>query len=130
MAHAEALRAEDPDSQLAQQVGNDYHNAGLTPKQVAMLEFAEFLTLHPANVTQSHTQELRDAGWTDEDIVDIVHISALFNYMVRVADGLGIELQADRGWDHLVEKLDFHEEATPKDFGNISQIPVRPATTV
>ena len=39
--------------------------------------------------------------------------------MVRVADGLGIELQDDRGWDPLVEKLDFHVEATPKEFGNV-----------
>ena len=111
-------------------MGDDYHNAGLTAKQVAMLEFAEFLTLHPSNVNQSHTQELRDSGWSDGDIIDIVHITGLFNYMVRVADGLGIELQADQGWDPLVEKLNFRGETTPKDFGNISQIPARPQTTV
>ena len=66
-----------------------------------MLEFAEFLTLHPSNINQSHTQELREFGWSDADIIDIVHITALFNYMDRVADGLGIELQADQGWDPL-----------------------------
>ena len=94
-----------------------------------MLEFAEFLTLHPSNINQSHTQELRDFGWSDGDIIDIVHITALFNYLDRVADGLGIELQAGQGWDPLVEKLDFHGETTPKEFGNISQITAQPRTT-
>ncbi len=75
---------------MAEQVGHGYREAGLTPKQVAMLEFAEFLTVSPSSVTREHVQELRNAGWTDEDVIDIVHITAYFNYMVRVADGLGI----------------------------------------
>ena len=32
------------------------------------------------------------AGWSDEDIVDIVHQTAMYNYMVHIADGLGVEL--------------------------------------
>ena len=123
MAHAEALRAEDPDSQLARQVGDDFRNANLTPKQVAMLEFAEFLTLYPSNVTQDHVQELRDAGWTDEDVIDIVHITAYFNYMVRIADGLGIELQDGRGWEEVVERLPFKDDTTARSFGTIAAVP-------
>jgi len=57
-----------------------------------MLEFAELLTIQPANVIESDVQRLRDVAWTDEDIVDIVHQTAMYNYMVRVADGLGVEL--------------------------------------
>jgi len=104
-------------------VGDDYRNAGLTPKQVAMLEYAEFLTLYPYSVTQEHVQELRDAGWTDADIIDIVHITAYFNYMVRIADGLGIELQAGRGWEEAKEKLAFKDETTSKSFGTITSVP-------
>lgn len=120
MAHAEFLRAEDPNSQLARQLGGNYRNAGLTPKQVAMLEFAEFLTVDPANMTAANVQELRDVGWADEDIIDIVHIVALFNYMVRVADGLGIELETAKGWEPLAEKLSFQGKTTPKSFDNIA----------
>ena len=55
LAHAQALRGEDPESQLAEQLGENYHDAGLPPKQVAMLEFAEFLTtLH---------QRSQKTGW-------------------------------------------------------------------
>ena len=104
-------------------MGDDYRNAGLTPKQVAMLEYAEFLTLYPSDVTQEHVQELRDAGWTDADVIDIVHITAYFNYMVRIADGLGIELQTGRGWEELSEKLTFKDDTTSKSFGTITAVP-------
>ena len=107
---------------MARQVGDDYRNANLTPKQVAMLEFAEFLTVSPYSNTQEHVQVLRDSGWTDEDIIDIVHITAFFNYMVRVADGLGIELQDGRGWEDLEEKLAFKGDTTAKSYGTIAKV--------
>ena len=88
-----------------------------------MLEYAEFLTLYPSNVTQEHVQGLREAGWTDADIIDIVHITAYFNYMVRIADGLGIELQTGRGWEGLSEKLSFKDDTTSKSFGTITSVP-------
>lgn len=85
-----------------------------------MLEFAELLTVSPASMKEEYVQELRDVGWTDEDIIDIVHIIAFFNYMVRVADGLGVELEASRGWEPLAENLSFQGKTTPKSFGNIA----------
>ena len=88
-----------------------------------MLEYAEFLTLCPSSVTQEHVQVLRDAGWTEADIIDIVHITALFNYMVRIADGLGIELQDGRGWEEPWEKLSFKDDTTAKSFGTITSVP-------
>jgi len=73
--------------ELIQQLKTNYRKAERT-----MLEFAELLTIQPANVVESDVQRLREAGWTDEDIVDIVHQTTMYNYMVRVADDLGVEL--------------------------------------
>ena len=123
MAHAAALRNADPDSQLAEQVGAEYHNANLTPKQVAMLEFAESLTVDPGNTKEEYVEGLRALGWADEEIVDIVHITCLFNYMDRLADGLGAELDSDRGWEDMLGKLSFKGDSTPKDFGKIVPTP-------
>ena len=81
-----------------------------------MLEFAEHLTLDPANITADHHEELRSHGWKDADIVDMVHIVALYSYMVRVADGLGVDLEPGRGWEPLAEKLPFKEQSTDKPF--------------
>ncbi len=123
MAHAAALRNADPGSQLAEQVGDDYHNANLTPKQVAMLEFAESLTVDPGNTKAEYVEELKAFGWADEDIVDIVHITCLFNYMDRLADGLGAELDTDRGWEPMIAKLSFLNDSTPKDFYKLVPAP-------
>ncbi len=60
---------------------------------MAMLEFAELLTLQSANVVEEDIERLREVGFTDEDIVDIVHQVALFAYATRIADGLGVELE-------------------------------------
>jgi uncharacterized protein YciW len=64
----------------------------LTPAEYAMLDYAEKVTLTPSAMTEADVQKLRDAGWTDRDILDIVHVCAYFNFRVRVVDGLGLEL--------------------------------------
>ncbi len=64
----------------------------LSGAEYAMLEFAEKLTLTPSNMRETDVQKLHDAGWTDRDILDIVHVCAYFNFRVRVVDGLGLEV--------------------------------------
>lgn len=64
----------------------------LTQAEYAMLDFAEKLTLTPSNMREDDVQKLRNVGWTDRDILDIVHVCAYFNFRVRVVDGLGLEV--------------------------------------
>jgi uncharacterized protein YciW len=64
----------------------------LSEAEYAMLEFAEKLTLTPSNMREADVQKLRDVGWTDRDILDIVHVCSYFNFRVRVVDGLGLEV--------------------------------------
>lgn len=78
--------------ELTQQLKNNYRDADLSTAEMAMLEFVELLTVQPANVVEADVERLREVGWSDEDIVDIVHQTAMYNYMVRIADGLGVEL--------------------------------------
>jgi uncharacterized protein YciW len=61
-----------------------------------MLEFTEKLTIAPASMTEEDIQTLRDAGWEDRDILDIVHVCAYFNFRVRVVDGLGLKLSEEQ----------------------------------
>jgi uncharacterized peroxidase-related enzyme len=76
---------------LIQQLKANYRQADISAAEMAMLEFAELLTVESSNVVEADVERLREVGWQDEDVVDIVHQTALFNYMTRVADGLGIE---------------------------------------
>lgn len=64
----------------------------LSEAEYAMLEFAEKLTLTPSNMREADVHKLRDVGWSDRDILDIVHVCAYFNFRVRVVDGLGLEV--------------------------------------
>ena len=55
-----------------------------------MLDYSALLTLHPARVTPANLQRLRDVGFTDQAILQINLIASWFNYINRVADGLGV----------------------------------------
>ena len=78
------------DDLTAEFIQNDWRRADLTEAERAMLEWSEKLTLTPSAMTQDDIQKLRDVGWTDRDILDIAHVSAYFNYRVRMVDGLGL----------------------------------------
>ena len=64
----------------------------LTEAEYAMLEYAEKLTLSPGDMRQADVQKLRNTGWTDRDVLDIVQVCAYFNFRVRVVDALGLEI--------------------------------------
>jgi len=76
---------------LAEFIQNDWRKADLSDAQRAMLEYSEKLTLTPAMMEEKDVQALRDAGWTDRDVLDIASACAYFNFRVRIVDGLGLE---------------------------------------
>ena len=56
-----------------------------------MCNIAKKLTKTPNKVNENDIQTLRDLNLTDKDISQIVQIVGYFNYINRVADGLGLE---------------------------------------
>ncbi|NUM39997.1 MAG: hypothetical protein HUU52_12845 [Armatimonadetes bacterium] len=60
-----------------------------------MLAYAEKLTLSPGSIAEIDVARLKAAGWSDRAISDIVQVVGYFNYINRVADGLGVELEDD-----------------------------------
>lgn len=69
----------------------DHAAAPITAAERAMLDFAVMLTRTPGAMTRAHVQALREHGFDDREISQIVQVTSLFNYYNRVADGLGIE---------------------------------------
>lgn len=108
-----------------EQVKDDWRKMELSKAEYAMLEFAEKLTLTPSNMRQADVQKLRDAGWTDRDILDIVHVCAYFNFRVRVVDGLGLEVadwqiqRARAGAAHAAKLAEERGVAMPSDPWNV-----------
>ena len=77
-----------------------------------MLEYAEKLTLTPSHMTEEDIKKLQNAGWTDRDILDICQVAAYFNYRVRIADGLGVNLDEAHHQSAQRSRERAREEAT------------------
>lgn len=76
-------------------IAHDYRKAGLNERDLAMLEYAEKMTLRPSEITEMDVQRLRAAGWTDREILDIAALTSYRNFITRMADALGVELTED-----------------------------------
>ena len=59
-----------------------------------MLGYAVKLSLEPWNMEEADVQELRVVGFSNAGILDIVHVTGYYSYVNRLADGLGVELEA------------------------------------
>ena len=76
-------------------IAHDYRSAGLDKRDVAMLEYAEKMTLRPSELTGEDVQALRSVGWTDREILDIAAVTSYRNFITRMAYALGVELTED-----------------------------------
>jgi alkylhydroperoxidase family enzyme len=43
-------------------------------------------------MTEADWQPLRDLGFDDEALLEVGHIVGIFNYLTRLADGFGLQL--------------------------------------
>ena len=59
-----------------------------------MLTYAVKLTVLPGEMRETDVSLLRDAGFTDRDILDIVEVTAYYAYVNRIADGLGVPTES------------------------------------
>ncbi len=76
---------------------------GSDPLMRAMVEYARKLTLVPSSMEEADLETLRSAGLSEEQVLDVVLVACLFNFMTRLADGLGVEVEpgkakAVNGW--------------------------------
>jgi hypothetical protein len=74
-----------------------------------MLAYAEKLTLNPSTVTKGDLDELRHY-FSEQQVYDIVVIASLFNFIDRIADAFGVEL--DSSTQRLVEAAPEGEALT------------------
>ena len=96
MAHGGTLRQYSDDSDLASHVMHDYTKASLDSQTRAMLDFAVKLTKEPWSMHESDVQKLRSLGLSDEQTLSVVLITCMFNFMTRLANGLGVEVAPGR----------------------------------
>jgi uncharacterized peroxidase-related enzyme len=88
-AHSAVLRKLTKDPALADAVAADHRSAPIDDRMKEALDYAVKLTLRPREMTEADVATLRDAGWSDEDVMDIAEVTGLFNMSNRMASGLG-----------------------------------------
>ncbi len=82
------------DEALTTQIEQDHTRAALRPSDRAMLDYAAKLTRRPGDMVEADVAALRAAGFNDRAILDIAQVTAYYAYVNRIADGLGLSLEA------------------------------------
>ena len=90
-SHIIDLRSEVEDAQWVDQFKRDWRATTLSDPDRAMLEYSEKLSRAPQDVGQEDVDQLRAAGLGDSAIHDLVQVISYFNYINRIADGLGTD---------------------------------------
>ncbi len=65
---------------------------GLSQRERALCAIAEKLSATPTRMVEQDWQPLRDLGFDDRACLEVGHIVGLFNYLTRLADGFGLQL--------------------------------------
>lgn len=67
--------------------------AELDDKTLAILSYAVKLTANPNCVTDEDVNHLKEKGCSDLEILDVCQIASYFNFVNRMAEGLGVKLE-------------------------------------
>jgi uncharacterized peroxidase-related enzyme len=86
VAHGAILRIRAKNPLIADQVAVNYRKADITPRQMAMLDFAMKVSQRSNEIVDADFDALRAHGFGDEEIWDIGAISAFFAMSNRVAN--------------------------------------------
>jgi uncharacterized peroxidase-related enzyme len=86
-------------------VKTDWRTAPVDERLRAMLGFVEKLTLRPAELTAADAAAVRAAGVGEEALIDAIHVAALFNMIVRLADSLGWDVPTYEAFSARADRM-------------------------
>lgn len=100
--HAEALAAywERP---RVDRMATDFRSVDELDESLRVAcSVAAKLTRTPDAMSEQDVEALREGGWSDRSVLDIVLITAYFNFVNRIAMGLGVETTPEEvtGYDY------------------------------
>lgn len=114
--HSEGLRRLLNDDEKYQAIISAIKNEDLSSffdkKYLSGLIYAKDLTINTVNVLEENVIELKNAGFTEGQILEINQVSSYFNYVNRTVLGLGVSVKGDilglspkdgedpRNWNH------------------------------
>ena len=66
----------------------------LSEREHALCQIADKLSGTPTRMVPEDWEPLRDLGFDDEACLEVAHVVGIFNHLTRLADGLGLQLDA------------------------------------
>lgn len=96
MHHGAGLLRLTNNEALVEALKTSWRRANLSPADRQMLAYTEKLTLTPWEMIEADVVALREVGFSDAAILDINQVTGYYAFVNRLADGLGVELEAYR----------------------------------
>jgi len=93
--HVEALRRYIKDEETLEMLASADGLETLEPRLSNIVRHADKLTSAPSAMTEIDLGELRAVGLSDSDILDLTLIVSYFNFVNRIALGLGVSFSDD-----------------------------------
>lgn len=94
LAHGAVLRQNFFSAEQVTAIVKDFRNAGLEPAEVAMMAFAQKVTLNAHEITPQDIEVLRTCGFSDAEILDITLAATARSFFAKLLDALGAEPDA------------------------------------
>jgi len=88
--HAESLSRYIKDKTTLNKIKEDFVTADIPPRLMAICNYAYKLTTQPGDQKQDDLIQLKTFDLCDKDLLDITLIVAYFNFVNRIALGLGV----------------------------------------
>ncbi len=93
-SHAYSFRMQGGAQETVQAVlACDLDASAITPQQRTLLRFARKVTEDSQAITPADIDDLRAAGWSDLQIAETIHVTALFATFNRVVNAFGLPSQ-------------------------------------
>jgi uncharacterized peroxidase-related enzyme len=94
-AHQSIAAAHGVDPELLEAILLSPEFSDVDKKLLPILEYVRKLTLTPGKMTGADAEAVYAAGWSEKALFHTVAVCALFNFMNRMVDGLGITPSAE-----------------------------------
>ena len=82
------------DTQQVLTLAHSWRELPLPEADRVVLDYVEVVALTPSKATRDHVAALRGVGFGDQEIFEIVMVTAYYALRCRMADGLGVEIDA------------------------------------
>jgi len=105
--HMSTAEAYGLDGVVLEKLMDDVDACDVDERMKPVLKYCRKLTEAPAKVVQADADAVFAAGWDETALYHAVCVCALFNFMNRQVDGLGIEASADYFKDASIRLRDI-----------------------